>query len=135
MGEPVRETIFKALRKYKLTNMVEDDGLDAGYPLVDLMSNDGTEITTGEAEMRVLADHIGEALDSAGTHPSSDRIGWLPIDGAPRDGTEVDLWMSDQRWTGFSWDNGWKRKEGYPTFTRRLTASPTHYMLAPGAPA
>lgn len=58
----IGDTLFRALRSYKLTNMACEDNPSIGYPLVDLMSNNGTDISTGEEEMRVLADHLSESL-------------------------------------------------------------------------
>lgn len=49
-----------ALRNYRLSNMRHDDG--GGYPLVELMSNDGQSIATGEAEIALLADAIADAI-------------------------------------------------------------------------
>ncbi len=62
---PAWTVIFDTLREYDLTNMVCDDGSDAPYPLVDLMSNEGESITTGENEMINLADEIHMALEDA----------------------------------------------------------------------
>jgi hypothetical protein len=39
-----------------------EDGNGGPYPLVDLMSNDGRSIKTGEQEMFLLADHIAFEL-------------------------------------------------------------------------
>jgi hypothetical protein len=57
------EIIFATLRDYRMSNMMDEDG--GFYPLIDLMSNDGTSIATGEAEMLLLADDIAAALASA----------------------------------------------------------------------
>ncbi|SPU44280.1 hypothetical protein [Brevundimonas diminuta] len=69
----IGDALFRALRSYKLTNMACEDDPSIGYPLVDLMSNDGTDISTGEEEMRVLADHLSEALRA---QPQARSWGW-----------------------------------------------------------
>lgn len=61
-GEAWRK-VFAVLRDYRMTNMRDDIG--GGYPLVDLMSNDGKSIATGQEEMVHLADEISATLDSA----------------------------------------------------------------------
>ncbi|WEK59413.1 MAG: hypothetical protein P0Y52_07720 [Candidatus Brevundimonas phytovorans] len=61
-GAVSSEVLFRALRNYNLSNMSWEDDPHVGYPLVDLMSNDGTTISTGEEEMRILADHLAAAL-------------------------------------------------------------------------
>lgn len=62
--------------------------------------------------------------------------GWREIAEAPRDGTPCDLWMNGQRWTDFRWKGkSWQREEGYPAVTRRLLATPTHFMISPSEPA
>lgn len=48
--------VYSTIRSYRMTNMRDDIG--GGYPLVDLMSNDGCSIATGEEEMEMLADEI-----------------------------------------------------------------------------
>jgi hypothetical protein len=65
--EPLRDVLFNALNDYTLTNMGCEDDPHIGYPLVDLVSNEGTDISTGKAELRVLADHLAEVLY---THPA-----------------------------------------------------------------
>lgn len=59
---PEWAAVFHTLREHRMSNMVDED--DTPYPLVDLMSNDGQSIETGEWEMIMLADDICEALHS-----------------------------------------------------------------------
>jgi hypothetical protein len=62
-GEPVpdiglRTAIHAALCEYRLNNMGCADDAGEFYPLVDLCSNDGAGIETGEAELLNLADYL-----------------------------------------------------------------------------
>ena len=50
--------IKKTLLRYRMTNMfVEGDETDA-YPLLDLLSTDGKDISTGEEELENIMDSI-----------------------------------------------------------------------------
>lgn len=61
---PLNNAIYGAIRGYLLSNMADEDG--AGYPLVDLMSNEPpATIATGEMEMITLADDIEIAVRAA----------------------------------------------------------------------
>lgn len=66
---PEWRAIFDTLRDYRLSNMTYEGTSDEFYPLVDLMSNDGQGIDTGERQMIELADEISLAL---ATRRSSD---------------------------------------------------------------
>lgn len=66
-------------------------------------------------------------------------MNWMPIETAPKDGTEIDLWLpSAGRLTDFKWRNigvkGWAKEEGYPVHTRILLEQPTHWMVPPPPP-
>lgn len=76
---------------------------------------------------------------------------WRPIAEAPRDGTEVDLWVNGQRVTDCRWgkryhscgeagsycDDDWHREEeGWidTTFNLRIYDEVTHFMPLPPPP-
>ena len=94
--------IFAALRDYRMSNMRDD--LGGGYPLVDLMSNDGESIATGEEEMAMLADEISIALAAAPTPPAGgEAVAWLK-EWTTDDGDEcrrVDLTPDNEAWLAF----------------------------------
>lgn len=59
---PTREeVIYRVLRYYKLTNLIDDEG--EPYPLVDAVSNPApATIASGEEQLRFLADEVAAAL-------------------------------------------------------------------------
>ena len=62
---PLHRVIYGVLSEYRMTNMHYEDG-DAGFPLVDLMSNDPpADIGTGQMEMVWLTDEIVEAIEAS----------------------------------------------------------------------
>ena len=78
---------------------------------------------------------------------------WLPIESAPKDKTEVDLWMVDEQGAGSRlpdayWGKGWDGKlrvdrEGWVAANQDydmyglcdIWATPTHWMPIPPPPA
>lgn len=50
----LRDQIYKSLREYRMSNMREED-TDQGYPLVDLCTPDGRQISEGEEELFLIA--------------------------------------------------------------------------------
>ena len=64
--------------------------------------------------------------------------GWQPIETAPKDGTEIDLWRDGERWCNWWWSKGhkaWIRKHSYPIVTSVMSdPQPTHWMPLPAAP-
>lgn len=62
---PEWRAIFDTLRDYRLSNMTYEGTSDEFYPLVDLMSNEGQGIDTGEMQMVELADEISLAVKTA----------------------------------------------------------------------
>ena len=62
---PLWSAVFDILHDYRMSNMADQDG--CGYPLVDLMSNDGQSIATGEWEMICLTDEIMAAIPALTT--------------------------------------------------------------------
>ena len=62
--DAVWRKVFATLRDYRMQNMSDADDPSCAYPLVDLMSNDGASIATGEEEMVNLADEISLALST-----------------------------------------------------------------------
>jgi hypothetical protein len=55
--------IYDTMRQHKLTNMIFV-GSDDPFCLVDLVSTIGTDISTGEEQLLILADEISLALDA-----------------------------------------------------------------------
>lgn len=69
-GVDVRADVYKVLREFRCCNLHDEDG--AGFPLVDLVSNEPpADISTGEEQLRELASEIAYALRPA---PSADEI-------------------------------------------------------------
>lgn len=54
----LRAALHTALCEYRLSNMGCEDEAGAPYPLIDLCSNDGTDISTGREELFNLADFL-----------------------------------------------------------------------------
>jgi hypothetical protein len=73
---PSFDIIATVLRDYRLSNMRDDIG--GAYPLVDLMSNDGHSIATGEEEMVWLADEISASLASDAS-PRGEAVAWRAV--------------------------------------------------------
>lgn len=75
-----------------------------------------------------------------GGHPVSSLLGedcWRPIDTAPLDGTEVDLWRDGERLTNWRFNarrHGWSQEVGYPVVTVYLIKQPSHWMPVPDGP-
>jgi hypothetical protein len=63
---------------------------------------------------------------------------WQPIETAPRDGTEIDLWASGRRWADCHWHLGewlrWQSDSVDEEPTHKRIAFPTHWMPLPPAP-
>lgn len=66
--------------------------------------------------------------------------GWGPIEGAPRDGTQVDIWADGTRWANVAWQTShaaWGRFERRYKHTAMIVYTglkPTHWMPLPEAP-
>ena len=60
---------------------------------------------------------------------------WQPIETAPRNGDEIDLWFPTRgRETRYWRDHGWCKEVGHPVVYNYATEQPTHWMPAPEAP-
>lgn len=73
--------VFDALRNYRMSNMAFEDDPHVAYPLVDLLSRSGDQVTIadGEWEMVAIADDIITALEAT---PAPAEAGPAPDDGA-----------------------------------------------------
>lgn len=58
----IAEVAYKALRDWRLSTMGQEDEPSAGYPLVDAVSTPGTDIGTGEEELREIAHALATAI-------------------------------------------------------------------------
>ena len=81
-----------------------------------------------------------EALPKDGQTPQSGKKedGWLPIETAPTDGTDVILWVAPWK-TGaegrYIEDEGWYLANVHPTDAHGEQIYPTHWMPLPSPPA
>jgi hypothetical protein len=61
---------FRALRNYRMGNMVDEDG--GSYPLVDLLTRPGDSINDGEFELISIVDEVFSALEPAGAQEGAE---------------------------------------------------------------
>lgn len=92
---PEWRAIFDTLRDYRLSNMTYEGTSDEFYPLVDLMSNEGQGVDTGEMQMVELADEISLAVKTA-RHEQAEVVGWTGSGSlkAVSEGNEGYIWPS-----------------------------------------
>lgn len=92
---PEWRAIFDTLRDYRLSNMTYEGTSDEFYPLVDLMSNEGQGIDTGEMQMVELADEISLAVKTArrSSDEQAEVVAWRWRTAGPNnDGSPVGTW-------------------------------------------
>lgn len=58
----VEEVAYQVMRNWRLSTTGQEDEPSAGYPLVDAVSTPGTDIGTGEEELREIAHEIITAI-------------------------------------------------------------------------
>lgn len=107
-------------------------GLAMGFP-------EGYQFT-GNREQKVkqignaVEKYVAKALGAAALRESE----WLPIEGAPKDGSEVDVWTSEGRETDAVYKDGCWRVWGMGGFDQmgyvRMAYQPTHYRPLPSPP-
>ncbi len=90
-----RSDVYAALRSYALTNMSFEDEPTNPYPLVDLLSNDGDTIESGEREMELLADHIASSLSDIAREQSPQTTSQKRCKGG-----DMDAFNGDCLWCG-----------------------------------
>lgn len=61
-------------------------------------------------------------------------MGWQPIETAPKDGTEIDVWCVDHRVANAWWCNADNKWRTYGDDRITWTHQPTHWMPLPEAP-
>jgi len=78
----LRSALRDALNGYGLSNMrIEESSVP--YPLVDLLTPDGTDISAGRDEIDILADHLADALlATAAASPARRMRDALDVDGS-----------------------------------------------------
>lgn len=97
-----------------------------------------SRMTTDELQQFARADDCLDKMVPSDLRNIVNRIGgdnWEPISTAPRDGTIIDLWISEPdncRATNCYWDNGVWRIAGTPTFYPDKSA--THWKMLPVTP-
>lgn len=72
----VERVVYEVLRDFHCYNMADQYG-EAGFPLVDLVSNEGpgATVASGKEQLQILASDIAYALASLSAMPSPARVG------------------------------------------------------------